>query len=165
MEKEFTKSYAIKRIAELTEQIEEWRSLYSALMKDCQMQIEEYNKIKNQLEEKEKELRYKTAECEKWKTDYENCSKLEKMMTKERQYCLDNWRVSDQDKISFCIEQLEKVKEYCRQKAYHDSYGDYMIVYERRYYEDDEEKTPNDDLMGFLDNQIKEIKGESNGNN
>lgn len=51
MEKEFTKSYAIKRIAELTEQIEEWRSLYSALMKDCQMQIEEYNKIKNQLAE------------------------------------------------------------------------------------------------------------------
>lgn len=53
MEKEFTKSYAIKRIAELTEQIEEWRSLYSALMKDCQMQIEEYNKIKNQLSDRE----------------------------------------------------------------------------------------------------------------
>ena len=53
MEKEFTKSYAIKRIAELTEQIEEWRSLYSALMKDCQMQIEEYNRIKNQLSDRE----------------------------------------------------------------------------------------------------------------
>ena len=67
MEKEFTKSYAIKRIAELTQQIidleikleekqeeiEEWRSLYSALMKDCQMQIEEYNKIKNQLSDRE----------------------------------------------------------------------------------------------------------------
>lgn len=146
MEKEFTKSYAIKRIAELTEQIEEWKSLYSALMKDCQMQIEEYNKIKNQLEEKEKEI----------KLLYEiiGCKNTIKEIVKEEQY-----------KIEFAIEQLEKVKEYCRQKAYHDSYGDYMIVYERRYYEDDEEKTPNDDLMGFLDNQIKEIKGESNGNN
>ena len=55
-------------------------------------------------------MHYKTAECEKWKTDYENCSKLEKIMTKERQYCLDNWRASEQDKISFCIEKLKSIR-------------------------------------------------------
>lgn len=49
------------------------------------------------------------CEIEKYKTDYENSSKLEKLMSKERQYCLDNWRASEQDKISFCIEQLKKV--------------------------------------------------------
>ena len=67
--------------------------------------------LKQQLEEKEKELHYKNCECEKWKADYENCSKLEKIMTKERQYCLDNWRASEQNNISFAVEQLEKVKE------------------------------------------------------
>lgn len=67
--------------------------------------------LKQQLAEKEKELHYKTSECEKWKADYENCSKLEKMMTKERQYCLDNWRASDQDKIEFTIEKLEEMKK------------------------------------------------------
>lgn len=85
MEKEFTKSYAIKRIAELTEQIEEWVSLYSALMKDCQMQIEEYNKLKNQLAEKDEEIKHIHLEI------------------KSGAYI--------QDKISFAVEQLEKVKE------------------------------------------------------
>ena len=53
---------------------------------------------------------------------------------------------------------VQKIKEYCHEKAYHDSYGDYMMVYERRYYDYDEEKTPNDDLMGFLENLLKDMK-------
>lgn len=65
--------------------------------------------LETKLAEKDKQLHYKTAECEKWQRDYENCSKLEKTISKERQYCLDNWRVSEQDKIKFCIEQLEKL--------------------------------------------------------
>lgn len=70
-----------------------------------------YQGLKNELAEKEKELHYKNCECEKWKRDYENCSRLEKTISKERQYCLDNWNASEQEKISFCIEKLEKVKE------------------------------------------------------
>lgn len=43
----------------------------------------------NEQDEKIKELESQVA---KWKQDCENCSRLEKLMTKEHQYCLDNWR-------------------------------------------------------------------------
>ena len=87
------------------------------------------------LAEKEKELKYKTAECEKWKTDYKNCSELEKIRSREHQYCLDNWRASEQDKISFCIDKLEKVKDY----NYTLRFGSSAI-------------------NEFIDNQIKQLK-------
>ena len=92
--------------------------------------------------EKEKELKYKTAECEKWKTDYKNCSELEKIMSKEHQYCLDNWRASEQDKISFCIERLVGVQKYISDNA----------VYV-------EEESFGREIKDFIDNQIEELKG------
>lgn len=106
------------KLAESEEKLKAMETLREMVNEDSKLNFRRYvdtlaknEQLEQQLAEKEKELRYKTAECEKWKTDYENCSELEKMMTKERQYCLDNWRASDQDKISFCIEQLEKLKK------------------------------------------------------
>ena len=93
------------------------------------------------LAEKEKELKYKTAECEKWKTDYKNCSELEKIISKERQYCLDNWRASEQDKISFAVERLVGVQKYISDNA----------VYV-------EEETFGREINGYIDNQIKQLK-------
>lgn len=104
--------------------------------------------LEAKLAEKEKELHYKIAECEKWKTDYENCSKLEKTMTKERQYCLDNWRASEQDKISFVVEQLEKVKEYIHGKYLDETWHNKIV---------DEDR---EDTHDFIDNQIEELKKE-----
>lgn len=110
---------------------------------DCQ---KENTQLKQQLAEKEKELHYKTAECEKWKADYENCSRLEKLMTKEHQYCLDNWIASDQNKISFCIEQLEKVKELA-EDILDDAIKNCSL--NESYY---------DNLLDYIDNQIKQLK-------
>ena len=72
--------------------------------------IEVIDSLEEENEQLKKELHYKNCECEKWKTDYENCSKLEKLLTKEHQYCLDNWIASEKDKIDFAIEQFEQFK-------------------------------------------------------
>ena len=103
---------------------------------------EEIDELKQQLEEKE--LHYKSAECEKWKADYKNCSDLEKIMTKEHQYCLDNWIASEQDKISFAIEQLEKVLPIIKAT---------IELAESRY-------QMKDQVDIIIDNQIKTLRGE-----
>lgn len=48
-------------------------------------------------EELNKFIHNKDCQIEKWKQYYENCSKLEKSMSKEHQYCLDNWRACQQE--------------------------------------------------------------------
>lgn len=48
-------------------------------------------------EELDKFIYHKDCQIDKWKQDYENCSELEKSMSKERQYCLDNWRACQQE--------------------------------------------------------------------
>ena len=78
--------------------------------------VRENECLKEQLAEKEKEIDYKTSECKKWQTDYENCSRLEKIMTKEYQWCLDNWRACEQDKLDFAIAKLEKLKEFAEKQ-------------------------------------------------
>ena len=111
------------------------------LFPDSDEVYERYFELKQQLAEKEKELKYKTAECEKWQRDYENCSRLEKLMTKEHQYCLDNWRASEQDKISFAVEHLEKV----------------LVLIQNAV----NLKSPEYDLVGLYDavsDQIKQLK-------
>ena len=120
-----------------------------SLIKEHQM----YKDIEAKLAEKEKELHYKIAECEKWKTDYVNCSKLEKIMSKEHQYCLDNWRASEQYKINFAIEQLEKVKEKIQEDRerliqYSDISGSIMV------------DAFLCDCKNYIDNQIEELKKE-----
>lgn len=48
-------------------------------------------------EDLDKFIHHKNCQIEKWKQDYENCSKLEKSMSKEHQYCLDNWRACERE--------------------------------------------------------------------
>jgi hypothetical protein len=48
-------------------------------------------------EDLDKFIHHKDCQIEKWKQDYENCSKLEKSMSKEHQYCLDNWRACENE--------------------------------------------------------------------
>lgn len=97
--------------AKLAEKDTKLHEYIRCALEDYSDNTKEIIKLKKQLAEKEKELHYKNCECEKWKRDYENCSRLEKTISKERQYCLDNWRASEQDKISFAVEQLEKLKQ------------------------------------------------------
>lgn len=48
-------------------------------------------------EDLDKFIHHKDCQIKKWKQDYENCSKLEKSISKEYQYCLDNWRACENE--------------------------------------------------------------------
>lgn len=68
----------------------------------------------NQKDKQIKELEeyIKTKEnCNEWLTMADN-----ENLQKENQQLKEKLAEKDQDKISFCIEQLEKVKELCREK-------------------------------------------------
>lgn len=118
----------------------------------------EIDDLKARIEAQDKELHYKTAECEKWKADYKNCSELEKIMQKEHQYCLDNWRASEQEKISFAIAELEKVKELAHKHI--------KEIANDLSEEDDERLNQKHTIHGLattitdIDNQIKQLRGE-----
>ena len=54
-------------------------------------------------EELNKFIYHKDCQISKWKQNYKNCSKLEKSISKEHQYCLDNWNA--------CQEELAELKQ------------------------------------------------------
>lgn len=70
--------------------------------------LEKYG-IKN-AEELDKFIYHKDCQIEKWKQDYENCSKLEKSISKEHQYCLDNWRACE-NKLADSEKQIKDARE------------------------------------------------------
>lgn len=92
---------------------------------------EENKELKQQLEEKEKERHEEWKIGKEWKWEWQKANyKLEK---------------ADQDKISFAVEQLEKVKEKANEKQELDwgmgfRYKDYW------------------DIVAEIDNQIKQLK-------
>ena len=77
----------------------------------------------------------------KWKQDFENCSKLEKNLTKEHQYCLDNWRACEkkqqlkQSQNQKDIEVLIDLKDF----NYHCVFGNFKIE-------------------NYINNKIKELR-------
>ena len=144
MSKEFTKSYAINRIAELT--------------KFAQAQQDEVSQLKQQLAEKEKEI--KTL-----KTVVDMIDKLKQYEPDVKQYILINpERVyTDGKKLivktnnQTAIEKLEEVAEkmeyefaeFLSSEEYHTN----QRINDRRliYY---------DDIREFVDQQINSLKGE-----
>lgn len=86
------------KLAEKDKAIENWQTMYQSVMQSCHNGIEEDKRLREQLAEKEKEL----EEVKKSKTYIMNFGNK----VKEVQVVDDN-----QDKISFALEQLEKVKE------------------------------------------------------
>ncbi|MBR2970035.1 MAG: hypothetical protein IKC49_03170 [Clostridia bacterium] len=95
------------RIEKLEAKLKEEHKETLKYEKKYESKIEE---LEAKLSEKEKELKYKSAECEKWQHYYENCSNLEKQMSPERQYCLDNWRACEKEKYNFAVHELEKTR-------------------------------------------------------
>lgn len=51
----------------------------------------------NRVDKQYTKIKELETQVEKWKQEYENCSKLEKNLTKEHQYCLDNWRACEKE--------------------------------------------------------------------
>ena len=176
-----TKSYTVKRIAELTEK----NSKFNKQILELQEQSIRDNQIYNeQLAEKEKEiekLSYKLNEKQKsdsgrgWKlengkiiyfcnylSDYKCERSLEDVvkdlnqMTKESDTA---WEIrtlyqglknDNQDKISFCIEQLEKVKDVISKNFDGIGFNTYC-----------ERIRP---IEKYIDNQIEELKKGSEQN-
>ena len=102
MSKEFTKSYAINRIAELNEQIVEMTAEQSETMRYLNKLRDNNKQLKQQLVEKDKEI-------EKLKTK----QKPIVMHSKENYYFLEEENI----KLHFAqkqlaIQELEKVKNY-----------------------------------------------------
>ena len=62
----------------------------------------------------------------------------------------------DQDKISFAIAELEKVKDWCKEYSTEDEFGVFTINV-------DDELNTEDNLLNFIDNQINELKEKQNG--
>lgn len=87
-----------------------------------------YDQLKQQLAEKDKEIEYYKKEAKKLNNEAQKYF--------EDAYCNDSIY---QDKISFCIEQLEKVKEH----------NDNLVCDDEDYY---------NYITAFIDNQIKAIK-------
>lgn len=79
------------------------------------LSLVEYNyaeivNLKNLLNQQNAKIKELESQVKKWKQDYENCSKLEKILTKESQYCLDNWRECEKEnqQLKDHIEELEE---------------------------------------------------------
>lgn len=117
---------------------EDWWTLYE---RNKELR-EENQQLKQQLAEKEKEI-------ERIKTNYvggmQNANEATRIF--KEQYCKAN-----QDKISFCIEQLEKLKEFCNNPK---NRVEYEYCPNAWTYAVDKDK-----LMLEIDNQINELKGE-----
>ena len=90
--------------------------------------VSEKEELKQQHAKKKKELAYMTEQAKKFNNEAQKYF--------EDAYCND---FHNQDKISFAIQQLEKVKEFVN-----DIYGEYSASV----------------ITNFIDNQIKQLKGE-----
>ena len=120
-----------KRINEL----EEMQKAYKEISYNETLQTFELNNIKSenaqlkqQLAEKDEELKY-----------------YETLLKRQCSEC------KDQDKISFAIEELEKVKDWCKEYRTEDEFGVSTINV-------DDELNTEDNLLNFIDNQIKQLK-------
>ena len=146
MSKEFTKSYAINRIAELNEQIVEMNENQNSTMKYLNKLRDENKQIKQQLTEKDKEIERLKQELEETNAGYDFTYEQSTETIKELK----------QNQTQLAIQELEKVKimagdlleKFCSSWEYHQKYmrGHRHI----EYY----------DLIQGIDNQIKELKGE-----
>lgn len=92
------------KLVEKDKAIENWQTMYESVMQTCHNDKEEIERLNKQLAEKDDEI-------------------TQRLVIQERDY--------DQDKISFAVEQLEKVKEYWLK---------------------------HEDVDWYIDNQIKQLK-------
>lgn len=112
MSKEFTKSYAINRIAELNEQIVEMTAEQSETMRYLNKLRDNNKQLKQQLEEKDKEI-------EKLKQQYTILENENGKLTTD--LIMDKYKKAKKE-VSFgkqlAIQELEKVKNFVDGRTY-----------------------------------------------
>lgn len=115
-----------QQLAEKDEEIDNWRYMYEGVMQSCHNSIEEEKRLEKLITEKDKEL---TRLMKNWK------------ISRNQQRCLyyKLLEKQEQEKISFAVEQISRVKEMLYPQLCFD-YSLYLRV------------------MAELDNQIKLLK-------
>ena len=149
MSKEFTKSYAINRIAELNEQIVEMTDNQNQTMRYLNRIRDENNQLKQQLAEKDKEIeRLKVFE----KAYYFNQTQVSQ---ESMDLLLQNaYQVHNETQLA--IQELEKVKNKCN--------GMYELWLDSNYkenmYNNEDIAGVFEDISVFTNDLIKKLKGE-----
>lgn len=138
MSKEFTKSYAINRIAELNEQIVEMTAEQSETMRYLNKLRDNNKQLKQQLAEKDKEI-------EKLNKTLEMCKHIERYDIGEM--FLENAKLII-EKRQFAIQELEKTLNFI-ENVFDKALKNCSL--NNGYY---------DQILDFIDQQIKELKGE-----
>lgn len=134
------------------EDLEEAITHYDAIVEENNIFLTENSKmtgelkdLQKQLAEKEKEIAYMTKQAKKFNNDARKYY--------EDAYCND---FHNQDKISFCIEQLEKVKELCREKFNWWENSEW----EGDIYDKADVSNAYFDIEANIEEKIKQLKGE-----
>ena len=130
-----------KIVADLEAKLAESEADKKALISDYESRITKHQELMSWLEHNNEELKQQLAEKDKELSEYVKIvDDLHKQLSDKCDFCD---KTKDQDKISFAIEQLEKVKENAWQSA-----TDISCLLDYT------------ELAKIIDNQIKELKGE-----
>lgn len=152
MSKEFTKSYAINRIAELNEQIVEMADNQNQTMKYLNRIRDENNQLKQQLADKDKEI-------EKLKLQQKHtqqvCNKYHSLYDKRSDSILKLAQIQcklEQNQKQLAIQELEKAKDLIKH---------FCEIYSDEFYGvKSQVKGIEQNVCESIDNQIKILKGE-----
>lgn len=150
----------LKQLADLEAKLAESESI----RKGANEEIKNLHKRINEIVERDKnivtDLKQQLAEKEKEIEELKHF-KISIGTMKNNQVDISSTTYVDQDKISFCIDKLEKVKEWCENYKFSDEY-DYVITYEP-----DEEDSSGciDYLKDYINNQIEELTHQSEDKN
>ena len=124
-----------KQLAEKDKAIENWQTMYESVMQTCHNDKEEIKRLKQQLAEKEKEISNLKGLVNERDKQIKNLKTNKKRVVEHK----------NKVKISFAVEQLEKVKELVEEKgAISSPFGNLKIQAS--------------DVSVIIDNQIKAIK-------
>ena len=131
--------------AELAEMTENYKACQEARKLEIEFNKQDKAELKQQLTESEEkcnkqwlEIQAETHQIQMLEQDIKRIKKELKQQLSEK----------DQDKISFCVEQLEKVKDFCDGMKW-------SMVYITQ-----EDTTTIQTVLDEINNQIKQLKGE-----
>lgn len=148
------KDNAFKLIEELKQQLLEKEEEIKVIDEDRQFKAEMWTRFANKCKELKEQLAEKDKEITKLKEVVDTVDKLKQFNLDIKEYALINRNAVDeiycehQDKISFAVEQLEKVKETTE------------CVLDNALKNSSLNQSYYDRLLDEIDNQIKKIKGE-----
>ena len=142
------------KLAEKDKAIENWQTMYESVVQTCHNDKEEIERLNKQLETQENTITNlvedNRASQEWYKKQLEEKEKENELMAKTLKLTKFVEKEVNQDKISFTIQQLEKVKEEIDRRPLtvrNCGYGEF-------------EEILLDDVYDVIDNQINGLKGE-----